>query len=154
MMSEKKRFQTNDLVKFNYSEIGEYVDEEHTPTPLRNDELCKLLNELHEENQRLKNDCSILVQSNQEYKEENEQLKAYKLYEDNKRLQSIIAGLKKENEQLKKENDDFHKSIKEYEDLRKRLNKDKSRLIEENMSLGAFVIEKGLMEEYMRWENE
>ena len=33
------------------------------------------LNELNEENQRLKNDCSILVQSNQEYRKENEQLK-------------------------------------------------------------------------------
>ena len=42
-MSEK-RFRTNELVKFDYSEIGEYVDEEHTDTPLRNDELCKLLN--------------------------------------------------------------------------------------------------------------
>lgn len=56
--------------------------------------------------------------------------------------------------ELEKENDDFRKSIKEYEDLRKRLNKDKSRLIEEKMSLNAFVIEKGLIEEYMRWENE
>ena len=37
-------------------------------------ELCDDLNELHEENQRLKNDCSILVQSNQEYRKENEQL--------------------------------------------------------------------------------
>lgn len=42
-MSEK-RYRTNDLVKFDYSEIGEYVDEEHTDTPLRNDEVCRLLN--------------------------------------------------------------------------------------------------------------
>lgn len=42
-MSEK-RFKTNDLVKFDYSEIGEYVDEMHTSTPLRNDEVCELLN--------------------------------------------------------------------------------------------------------------
>lgn len=34
-----------------------------------------LLNELNEKNQRLKNDCSILIQSNQEYRKENEQLK-------------------------------------------------------------------------------
>lgn len=39
-----ERFRTNDLVKFDYSEIGEYVDEEHTDTPLRNDEVCRLLN--------------------------------------------------------------------------------------------------------------
>ena len=37
-------------------------------------EVVDLLNELNEENQRLKNDCSILVQSNQEYRKENEQL--------------------------------------------------------------------------------
>ena len=69
-----ERFRVNELVKYNYSEIGEYIDENHTDRPLRNDEVCKLLNELHEENQQLKNDCSILVQSNQEYRKENEQL--------------------------------------------------------------------------------
>ena len=73
-MSEE-RFRVNDLVKFDYSEIGEYLDENHTDRPLRNDEVCKLLNELHEENQQLKNDCGILVQSNQEYRKENDKLK-------------------------------------------------------------------------------
>ena len=43
-MSEK-RFRVNDLVKYNYSDIGEYIDEEHTDRPLRNDEVCDLLNE-------------------------------------------------------------------------------------------------------------
>ena len=43
-MSEK-RFRVNDLVKYNYSEIGEYIDENHTDRPLRNDEVCDLLNE-------------------------------------------------------------------------------------------------------------
>lgn len=33
--------------------------------------------------------------------QENQQLKHYKLYEDNKRLQTIIADLKEENEQLR-----------------------------------------------------
>ena len=47
-MSEK-RFRTNDLMKFNYSEIGEYVDENHTDRPLRNDELVDLLNDLNDE---------------------------------------------------------------------------------------------------------
>ena len=42
-MSEK-RFRVNDLVKYDYSEIGEYVDENHTDKPLRNDEVCGLLN--------------------------------------------------------------------------------------------------------------
>ena len=43
-MSEK-RFRVNDLVKYNYSEIREYIDENHTDRPLRNDEVCDLLNE-------------------------------------------------------------------------------------------------------------
>ena len=43
------------------------------------------LNELAEENQRLKNDCSILVQSNQEYRKENEELK-----KENKKLKGLI----------------------------------------------------------------
>ena len=59
MMSEK-RFRVNDLVKYVYSDIGEYVDENHTPTPLRNDKLCKLLNELNDENQQLKKEIKRL----------------------------------------------------------------------------------------------
>ena len=39
------RFRVDDLVKYNYSEIGEYIDENHTDRPLRNDEVCDLLNE-------------------------------------------------------------------------------------------------------------
>ena len=54
MMSEK-RFRVNDLVKFDYSEIGEYVDEEHTDRPLRNDEVCDLLNEQEQKIQKWKN---------------------------------------------------------------------------------------------------
>jgi len=37
--------------------------------------VCQRLNELYEENQQLKNDCGILVQSNQEYRKENDKLK-------------------------------------------------------------------------------
>ena len=48
------------------------------PSPI---DLLDLLNELNEENQRLKNDCGMLVQSNQEYREENEQLKQQLLYD-------------------------------------------------------------------------
>lgn len=38
-------------------------------------DMFDLLNDLDEENKQLQNDCSILVQSNQEYRKENEQLK-------------------------------------------------------------------------------
>lgn len=103
-MSEK-RFRTNDLVKFDYSEIGEYVDENHTDRPLRNDEVCKLLNELHEENQQLKNDCGILVQSNQEYRKENKQLRHEIEIEEKWQLEKdkYYVKIKEENEKLKKE---------------------------------------------------
>ena len=51
-MSEK-RFRVNELVKYNYSEIGEYIDENHTDKPLMNGEVVELLNELAEENKEL-----------------------------------------------------------------------------------------------------
>lgn len=98
-----KRFRVNELIKYNYSDIGEYIDENHTDKPLRNDEVAELLNELHEENQslkfqldecqnhklfsrreleeengQLKKDCTALIYHNQEYRKENEQLKQYK----------------------------------------------------------------------------
>ena len=45
-MSEKRFYLENDEgMKYVYSEIREYVDEKHISIPLRNDELCKLLNE-------------------------------------------------------------------------------------------------------------
>lgn len=56
-----KRFRVNDLVKYNYSEIGEYIDENHTDRPLRNDELVELLNELHEEKEQLLSDKEHLM---------------------------------------------------------------------------------------------
>lgn len=58
-----KRFRVHDLVKFNYSEIGEYTDENHTDKPLRNDEIVNLLNTLYEENEQVKQLIhTILVQ--------------------------------------------------------------------------------------------
>lgn len=55
-----KRFRVNELIKYNYSDIGEYIDENHTDKPLRNDEVAELLNELHEENQKLKKENAEL----------------------------------------------------------------------------------------------
>ena len=71
-----KRFRVNELVKYNYSDIGEYIDENHTDKPLRNDEVVELLNELHEENERLQKNPTVLILANQNYRKENEQLKA------------------------------------------------------------------------------
>ena len=105
MMTEK-RFRVHELSKYNYSEIGEYTDENHTDKPLRNDEVVERLNELHEENQtfrealkelkeigdyqtirirelsdeneQLRKDSTVLILANQDYRKENEQLKSDK----------------------------------------------------------------------------
>ena len=47
------KYRVHDLVKFNYSDIGEYIDENHTDKPLRNDELVDLLNKQEEQIQEL-----------------------------------------------------------------------------------------------------
>ena len=72
-----------------------------------------------------------------------EEIKTYPINEQY--AEEIIQQNKKlriERNKLKKENDDLLKSIKEYKKLRKRLNKNNSRLIEK------------IAEEFMRWEDE
>ena len=56
-----KKYRVHELARLNYSDIGEYIDEDHTDRPLRNDILVNLLNnkddqirELQERNDRQK----------------------------------------------------------------------------------------------------
>lgn len=86
----KKKYRVHDWVKFNYSEIGEYIDENHTDRPLRNDEVVKLLNELHEENQDLKS-------FNKDLAENLSACANARISKDN-----LIEKLTEENERLKK----------------------------------------------------
>ena len=72
-MTEKYR--VHDLAKFHYSEIGEYIDENHTDRPLRNDILVELLNELQEENQALQRRCGAMQEEIEILSEENKELK-------------------------------------------------------------------------------
>ena len=72
-MTEKKRFTWNskevvidDNVTGNQLEVMDITEI---------DILIDLLNELHEENKQLQHDATILIQSNQDYRKENEQLK-------------------------------------------------------------------------------
>lgn len=94
----KKQFRVNDLVKFNYSEIGKYVDENHTDRPLRNDEVCDLLNEQQATINHLE-----------------------KVYGENFAKRRLLEKdnliLRKENEQLRKELDNFKPVI--FQDMRK-----------------------------------
>lgn len=39
-----EKYRVHPWVKYQYSEIGEYIDENHTDRPLRNDELVEILN--------------------------------------------------------------------------------------------------------------
>lgn len=94
----KKQFRVNDLVKFNYSEIGKYIDENHTDRPLRNDEVCDLLNEQRATINHLE-----------------------KVYGENFAKRRLLEKdnliLRKENEQLRKELDNFKPVI--FQDMRK-----------------------------------
>ena len=38
------KYSVNSLMKYEYSDIGEYIGEGYTPKPLRNDEIVDLLN--------------------------------------------------------------------------------------------------------------
>lgn len=82
-MTENKRFRVNDLVKYNYSEIGEYIDENHTDKPLRNDILVELLNELAEENEQSKMMIATLrnmVLDQEDLEKENKELRSDRDY--------------------------------------------------------------------------
>lgn len=94
----KKQFRVNDLVKFNYSEIGKYVDENHTDRPLRNDEVCDLLNE----QQATINHLEKVFGEN---------------FAKRRLLERDNLILRNENEQLRKELDNFKPVI--FQDMRK-----------------------------------
>ena len=48
-----EKYRVHEIARFNYSDIGEYIDENHTDRPLRNDILVELLNNLNDENAEL-----------------------------------------------------------------------------------------------------
>lgn len=67
-MTEKERYRVHDWVKFNYSEIGEYIGEGYTDKPLRNDEIVDLLNHYYE-------DIVFKIEIINTLKKENKELK-------------------------------------------------------------------------------
>lgn len=81
-MTEKYR--VHELVRLHYSDIGEYIDEDHTDRPLRNDILVDLLNnqddkirELQERNDRQRKRLDDLYQLilNRDYDGQEEWIK-------------------------------------------------------------------------------
>lgn len=107
-MSEK-RFRTNDLVKFDYSEIGEYVDENHTPTPLRNDEVCKLLNEQQATIKQLEEDKAIAEDYANIFEKENVKLR--KKLNNYKATVLGFVWIMEENGRISGKDDDFVKDL-------------------------------------------
>ena len=79
-------------------------------------ELLLKLEALEEENERLRKDCSILVQSNQEYRKENEQLrkkvKDWKFINDiqEKEIDALKEALK-EKEYVEEENKQLRQTV-------------------------------------------
>ena len=53
------KYRVPELVKFRYSDIGEYIDENHTDRPLRNDILVDLLNEQDKRIKELEDELEV-----------------------------------------------------------------------------------------------
>ena len=68
--------------KYDYTWIGEYIDENHTDKPLRYDEVVNLLNKQDDEIKRLEEVSKKLRKKNTLLEKENEQLKAQLYCED------------------------------------------------------------------------
>ena len=97
-MNIKQKYRVHDLVKYDYSEIREYIGNGYTDKPLRNDEIVDLLN--HYEDDKI-----LKINIIRKLKKENEQLKS-----DNKcyvkrysELFEDYIACKKGNEQLKQD---------------------------------------------------
>ena len=126
-MTENKRF---------YLDENGINDREYEFSILGEDELVDIINELNEENEQLKHDATVLICSNQEYREENGKLKekikslndarlSYKEdwksasayceeYKDGiSHLKDDVNGLIEERNELRKENEEL-KSIKNF----------------------------------------
>lgn len=85
-----KKYRVHELARLNYSDIGEYIDEDHTDRPLRNDILVNLLNnkddqirDLQERNDRQKERLDNLYELilNRDYDGQEELIKELEEYE-------------------------------------------------------------------------
>ena len=84
-----KKYRVHEIARLNYSDIGEYIDEDHTDRPLRNDILVNLLNnqddkirELQERNDRQRERLDDLYQLilNRDYDGQEELIKELEEY--------------------------------------------------------------------------
>lgn len=94
MMTEKK-YRVHEALKYNYSDIGEYVDENHTDKPLRNDIVVNLLNEQEEH-------IKDLETRNKRQYERLKELGDLMFKRDWETLNDMVDEWEKEEEQLRK----------------------------------------------------
>lgn len=80
------------------------------------EQLVDLLNQLNNENEQLKKDCTVLIYHNQEYRKENEQLK-----NEIEKIAYANEDLLKEKRQWKKLSDEYAKLSYENEQLKSRV---------------------------------
>ena len=94
-MTEKRfTYEQETLAKVNvFDSDGEFIC---CTLSIWADQLVDKLNALHEENEQLKHDATVLIQANQDYRKENEQLK-------------------KENKELKMDKDSLATGFDEYQ---------------------------------------
>lgn len=91
----EKRFRVHELVKYDYSEISEYVGEGYTDKPLRNDEIVALLNEFED----------LKIQYN------NLKMQRDEFYHGARENANRVKQLKKENEELKDKNSQLQETL-------------------------------------------
>lgn len=121
----EKKYRVNDWFKFSYSEIGEYIDENHTDKPLRNDEIVDLLNKQHEQIQELQIQLNCTSDQRDEF------------FRGARQNANRVGKLVKENEKLKEQ---LNEIILKWTQNQVEFNKDKLYVKDNNTEI---VLENG-----------
>jgi regulator of replication initiation timing len=111
-----KRYYLENYKDFTVITLRLYDDEiEHNHYDWLTDcnKIVDLLNTLNAENEQLRHDATILIQSNQDYRRENEELK-HRLAISEKA--NFVTALEEENEQLQQTCSHYEKRIMELKD--------------------------------------
>ena len=123
----EKRFTKYVPDSYGYTYITTIIDNEKNKQTGNTDEIVDMLNELAEENEQLKKDCSNLIDDNTEYVAEINQM-----HKENGELKKILGFLRNDNAtdilnvlnsqenqiwKLKKENEKLKSEIKDLNDV-------------------------------------
>ena len=122
----EKRFRVEKQIFDGYCIVDNHFEGYYAYEKQDLEKLCETLNDLNDENEKLKKDCSNLIDDNTEYvaeinqmHKENGQLKSY-----TGEMEDYLARLEEKNEQLKQENSVFEgKDAKHYQRWVKQIKK-------------------------------